>query len=223
MTTHLTDDELVLHYYGEMESADERRAESHLSTCGACQQTYTRLQRVMAFVDSAPAVEAPPGFERTAWARLQPALPARRSRCVRASLALFSQKAELIDARRADIVDYLYDRAVLGTSVGFHEYALVCLVCEFVFNLGGQVGSRGLFLAEEDGAVSHDSNEQRIFFIGVGHLDRGIGLCHVHAYALLQHWRDDHENDQKHRHHVDHRGHVNVRVHGGCAVSYISL
>jgi hypothetical protein len=78
--THLTDDELVLHYYGEMESADERRAESHLSTCGACQQTYTRLQRVMAFVDSAPAVEAPPGFERTAWARLQPALPARRSR-----------------------------------------------------------------------------------------------------------------------------------------------
>ena len=78
--THLTDDELVLHYYGEMESADEHRAESHLSTCGACQQNYTRLQRVMAFVDSAPAVDAPPGFERTAWARLQPALPARRSR-----------------------------------------------------------------------------------------------------------------------------------------------
>ena len=24
MTTHLTDDELVLHYYGEMASADER-------------------------------------------------------------------------------------------------------------------------------------------------------------------------------------------------------
>ena len=36
--THLTDDELVLHYYGEMESADEHRAESHLSTCGACQR-----------------------------------------------------------------------------------------------------------------------------------------------------------------------------------------
>jgi anti-sigma factor RsiW len=80
MIMHLTDDELVLHYYGEMERADERRAESHLSTCGACQQNYARLQRVMAVVDSAPAADAPPGFERTAWARLQPALPAPRSR-----------------------------------------------------------------------------------------------------------------------------------------------
>jgi DNA-binding transcriptional LysR family regulator len=34
----------------------------------------------MAVVDRAPAVDAPLGFERTAWARLQPALPARRSR-----------------------------------------------------------------------------------------------------------------------------------------------
>src|SRR6185312_14185973 len=80
MITHLTDDELVLYYYGEMENADDQRAESHLSSCGTCQQNYARLQRVMAFVDSAPAVDAPPGFERTAWARLQPALPAPRSR-----------------------------------------------------------------------------------------------------------------------------------------------
>ena len=73
---HLTDDDLVLHYYGEMPSAEEARAESHLSACGDCQAGYTRLQRVMAFVDSAPAVEAAEGFERTAWARLQPALRA---------------------------------------------------------------------------------------------------------------------------------------------------
>jgi hypothetical protein len=71
---HLTDDDLVLHYYGEMPSADEARAESHLAACGDCQASYTRLQRVMAFVDSAPAVDAPDGFERTAWARLEPAL-----------------------------------------------------------------------------------------------------------------------------------------------------
>lgn len=71
---HLTDDDLVLHYYGELPSADEAGAESHLAACGHCQASYTRLQRVMAFVDSAPAVEAPDGFERTAWARLQPAV-----------------------------------------------------------------------------------------------------------------------------------------------------
>jgi len=80
MTTHLTDDELVLHYYGEMENTEEARAGAHLGDCILCQQNYARLQRVMAFVDSAPAVDAPAGFERLAWARLQPALPARRSR-----------------------------------------------------------------------------------------------------------------------------------------------
>lgn len=73
---HLTDDDLVLHYYGEMPSAEEARAESHLSACGACQASYTRLQRVMAFVDSAPAVEAPDGFERTSWGRLESSLSA---------------------------------------------------------------------------------------------------------------------------------------------------
>ena len=71
---HLTDDDLVLHYYGE----DVPRAESHLAACAACQANFTRLQRVMAFIDSAPPVEAPDGFERTAWARLQPALAAPR-------------------------------------------------------------------------------------------------------------------------------------------------
>src|SRR6478752_6971548 len=74
MNLHLTDDDLVLHYYGELPASDESRAESHLDACGSCQANYTRLQRVMAFVDSAPAVEPGPGFERIAWARLEPAL-----------------------------------------------------------------------------------------------------------------------------------------------------
>jgi len=73
-TLHLTDDDLVLHYYGEMARADEARAESHLDACHACRENYARLQRVMAFVDSAPAVDAPEGFERFVWARLEPAL-----------------------------------------------------------------------------------------------------------------------------------------------------
>jgi hypothetical protein len=71
---HLNEDDLVLHYYGEMPPAEEQRAATHLAACGDCQENYTKLQRVMAFVDSAPAVEAAPGFERIAWARLEPAL-----------------------------------------------------------------------------------------------------------------------------------------------------
>jgi anti-sigma factor RsiW len=86
-TLHLTDDDLVLHYYGEMERADEARAESHLEACRDCRENYGRLQRVMAFVDSAPAVDAPDGFERLAWARLEPALHDGRRGWLR-SLAL---------------------------------------------------------------------------------------------------------------------------------------
>ena len=75
---HLNDDDLVLHYYGEMPSDEEARTAAHLASCAACQQNYTGLQRVMAFVDSAPAVEPAEGFERIAWARLEPALAASR-------------------------------------------------------------------------------------------------------------------------------------------------
>jgi hypothetical protein len=75
---HLTEDELVLHYYGEMDAAAETRAIAHLSECTDCHGSYARLQRVMALVDSVPAADAPEGFERVAWARLEAALPERR-------------------------------------------------------------------------------------------------------------------------------------------------
>ena len=77
-TMHLTEDELVLHYYGEMDAAAETRATAHLGECAECHGSYARLQRVMALVDSVPAADAPEGFERVAWARLEAALPGRR-------------------------------------------------------------------------------------------------------------------------------------------------
>ena len=77
MQTHLTDDELVLHYYGEMAEADEHRAVGHLSGCAACHASYRHLQRVLAAVDEAALAgpEMPEGFERQVWARLEPQLP----------------------------------------------------------------------------------------------------------------------------------------------------
>lgn len=75
---HLQEDELVLHYYGEMAAEAEARAATHLTACTACHGSYTRLQRVLAAVDAAPMVEAPEGFERTVWARLEPNLRPQR-------------------------------------------------------------------------------------------------------------------------------------------------
>ena len=77
---HLTEDDLVLHYYGELDGAAGARTERHLSSCGECRGSFERLQRVMAAVDALPEPSLPDGFERTVWARLQPALapPPRR-------------------------------------------------------------------------------------------------------------------------------------------------
>ena len=74
MNQHLSEDELILHYYGETERADKARVDSHLESCAECQSAKAKLHSVMALVNSAAPVEAPPGFERTAWARLEPAL-----------------------------------------------------------------------------------------------------------------------------------------------------
>ena len=75
MQTHISEDELILHYYGESERADDARIDAHLASCAECRFANEQLRRVMTLVDTAAPVEAPLGFERTAWARLEPALP----------------------------------------------------------------------------------------------------------------------------------------------------
>jgi hypothetical protein len=81
MNTHLTDDELVLHYYGEMSGAEEKHTTTHLSTCAECHANYRRLQRVFAVVDEGAlaAPDLPESFERTVWARLEPNLRRERT------------------------------------------------------------------------------------------------------------------------------------------------
>ena len=79
-TQHQTDDELILHYYGETAPGDEPRAAGHLQQCAPCRAEYAKLQRVLGSIDeSSVAIDPAPSFERTVWARLEPNLkPARR-------------------------------------------------------------------------------------------------------------------------------------------------
>jgi hypothetical protein len=78
---HLNEDDLVLHYYGELAATEDRRAAAHLAQCQPCRQQFTRLQRVLGAVDeSVLAGDLPDSFERTVWARLEPNLRPARSR-----------------------------------------------------------------------------------------------------------------------------------------------
>jgi hypothetical protein len=67
---HLTDDDLVLHYYAE-HGDEAARVDAHLAACPRCREAFDRLHGVLALVDTAPADEPEPGYERVLWARLQ--------------------------------------------------------------------------------------------------------------------------------------------------------
>ncbi len=79
MTNHLSEEELILHYYGETPRADETRVTGHLASCGECELANQQLRRVLMLVGAAPPVEARPGFERDVWARVEPQLQAQKS------------------------------------------------------------------------------------------------------------------------------------------------
>jgi hypothetical protein len=76
---HVTEDDLILHYYGELAAAEQQRAAAHLADCAACRQEFTRLQRVLGVLDeSSVAPDVPDAFEAAVWARLAPTLRGER-------------------------------------------------------------------------------------------------------------------------------------------------
>lgn len=85
---HLTDEDLLLAYYGESAPSDRARVEAHVSECGQCRALDRELRDVLAAVETTPLAEPPSGFEREVWARIEPLLPVPRAREPRWNLAL---------------------------------------------------------------------------------------------------------------------------------------
>jgi hypothetical protein len=67
MMTHLTEEQFVLHYYGEAVAG----AEEHIDLCEQCRVSYQALQRVLNSVDSFPVPERAPDYENRVWATLE--------------------------------------------------------------------------------------------------------------------------------------------------------
>lgn len=72
---HASEDDLILHFYGE---GDRAEIERHLTQCEECRREFDRLRQVLALVDEQPIPDPSPAFERQVWARLQPELTATR-------------------------------------------------------------------------------------------------------------------------------------------------
>lgn len=75
MTSHVTEEDLVLRYYGEPD--DETRVEEHLAGCAACRERFDRLRATLSMVDGEHVPDLPPDFENRVWTRLERTLPRR--------------------------------------------------------------------------------------------------------------------------------------------------
>ncbi len=75
---HLTDEELLLDFYGESAAADRTHVRAHLEQCDQCRELDRELRAVLTAVDTTPISEPPSGFEREMWARIEPLLPVQK-------------------------------------------------------------------------------------------------------------------------------------------------
>lgn len=73
---HLSEEQLVLYYYGEGDGSPAVRA--HLDACETCRADYANLQRVLNLVDSVPVPERGADYGAQVWNRLQPSLAWKR-------------------------------------------------------------------------------------------------------------------------------------------------
>ena len=73
---HLSEEQLILHYYGE--EPDAPGAEMHLDECAECRELYGSLARVLYVVDTLPVPSRLPEYGAEVWQRIEHRLPARR-------------------------------------------------------------------------------------------------------------------------------------------------
>ena len=71
---HWTDEELILHYYGEAEGDRD-----HFDSCPDCQERMRQLEAALALAGEAPVPERPAEYGRRVWQQVEPRLERRRS------------------------------------------------------------------------------------------------------------------------------------------------
>ena len=72
---HLSEEQIVLHYYGDAEAAAE--VERHLAACPDCRAEFARVQATLRQIDPLEVPEPSDGFEEKTWLNLRDRLPER--------------------------------------------------------------------------------------------------------------------------------------------------
>ena len=69
---HISEEQLILYYYGEADEADAIK--THLSFCPHCRSNYESFQRVLAVVDAVEVPARTENYSQEVWQRLKPRL-----------------------------------------------------------------------------------------------------------------------------------------------------
>jgi hypothetical protein len=72
---HLSEEQIVLHYYGDAEGASE--IERHLEACPECRAEFTRVQSMLRQIEPVEVPEPAANFEEKTWLNLRDRLPER--------------------------------------------------------------------------------------------------------------------------------------------------
>ncbi|MCC6365657.1 MAG: hypothetical protein IT165_19260 [Bryobacterales bacterium] len=134
MSEHLTEQQLVLLYYGESREAG---AESHLECCDECRAQYRSLQGALNLVDGFPIPERSPEYGSEVWRRIERRLPCRPRvirwlggyrqwaaaaalACLLAAAFLAGRYSRSASVARAVPASDHFDERVLLSAVGNH-------------------------------------------------------------------------------------------------------
>ncbi len=74
---HLSEEQIVLHYYGDAEEAGE--VERHLAACPECRAEFARVQAMLKQIEPLEVPEPPASFEEKTWLNLRDQLSEKRS------------------------------------------------------------------------------------------------------------------------------------------------
>jgi len=102
MATHFTEDELVLHYYGEAEAPNT--VDEHLAGCATCDATYRDIGATLAMVAAPEAPARGDQYGLAVWLRVRGQLPERRRRWWRVSSEWFRMERLTLAGAAAAVV-----------------------------------------------------------------------------------------------------------------------
>src|SRR5512140_173542 len=123
----------------------------------------------------------------------------------------FGDETHVLESGVLDHPHDVLDVTEVQALVGLDEHVLVGGALAQLLHLRGEFLVREPLRVDEDGLVGLHGDEKLLG--GLGFLVGPVRLREHHGFALLEHRRHDHEDDEENEAHVDERRHVDVALH----------